>query len=478
MDNQTAPYSQESEEAVLGAILVNPRALIPIRAWLTSEHFFFVRHRYIYDALLALHDAAAAIDYVTVVDRLQSVGQLDAIGGPAYITQLISFTPTSIHAEHYARIVERTAVRRQLMEQAEKIRALAADQSKTLPDVVDEATALFTSATAPTAAANILTLEEGLQQNFAEVERAYQEYVANPTDNDILGYPCGIANVDAFFKGFRKGEVYLWAGRTHMGKTGAMLTVALGAARMGARVAFINVSDGDEASIINRLISMEINMPADHIQHGRFKTPEQYRLYVEAIGRLSNLKLYVYHELNIPIAKLRNKVRALQHEHGLDMVCIDYMQRIAAPEIHGDTFKEINYVSKKLKELASSKEANVSLHVGAQLNRATGTGRPGLEHLKGSGNLEEDASAVVLLHRPGFYQKNADNPNKTEAIVPKNRANYRLGTVLLDFNPISGGFRDGSHYIEEEETKPRAARKIIPLNQDGRRRASGERDDD
>ncbi len=210
--NLQTPYSQEAEEATIGAILVNSVTYFAVAAFLNAEDFFILRHRYIWESLTRLHERGEPIDYLTVTQELKDTGRLAEIGGPAYLTQLINTTPTSVHAEVYGKLVERAATRRRLMAASDEIKALALNEELTVEQVIADAESRLFDVTERKLTKELIPMREAVSDYFDRIEYL----MANR--NAPLGVPSGFKDLDKLLGGFQKSDLIIFAGRPGMGK--------------------------------------------------------------------------------------------------------------------------------------------------------------------------------------------------------------------------------------------------------------------
>lgn len=379
---QNSPYSQEAEEAVLGAVLVNPHAFLNISAFLHPEDFFFLRHTHIWRALERLHGRSDPIDYLTVTQELRDLAVLDEIGGQAYLTYLINNTPSAVHAEVYGRLVERTSIRRKLLQTADEIRTLALNEEMNIESVISEAEASIFNVSDAQLKREFVPLWDAVSAYYDQMEYLLQNR------GESLGLPTGFRALDGLLGGFQKSDLIVFAGRPGMGKTSFLLTVALSVARLGARVALFTMEMGVE-QMVQRLISMETGISMQKLRLAQL-TPRENARFTEAVGRLANLPIFIDDTPALTPIEMRTKSRRLQHEFGLDLVVVDYLQLMSGGKSGGETnrVQEISYISRSLKELA--RELNVTMLSAAQLSRAVEQRqdkRPLLSDLRESGCL-------------------------------------------------------------------------------------------
>ncbi|GIV76964.1 MAG: replicative DNA helicase [Litorilinea sp.] len=359
---RTIPANLEAERAVLGALLIDPDAIIKVANFLRPEDFFRERHAWLYEAMLALNERHEPLDFVTLVDELERRGQLEDVGGPAYITDLISTTPTAIYVDHYARIVERTAVLRRLIAAAGKIAELAYDESQDVDEVVDRAEQIIFGVS-----------ESRIHRDLTPI-RAIMTGVVERIDfltrnrDTLMGVPTGFTMLDRLLGGFQKSDLIILAGRPGMGKTSFALSIAQNAAkRYGARVAIFSLEMSSE-QLVQRLLSMETGIDSHRLRLGDVHE-EEWPILLEAANMLASTNIFIDDTPAASVTEIRTKARRLYAEHGLDLILIDYMQLMTGQGGRNENRQqEISYISRSLKALA--RELNVPVIALSQLSRA------------------------------------------------------------------------------------------------------------
>jgi len=444
-----SPYSQEAEEALIGAALISANAVNAVVRYLKPQHFFFLKHAYIWQAMLKLHEADMAIDPVTVGNELRSMGKLEDIGGAAYLTHLIANTPTSVHAEVYAQIVLMAAYRRSVMVASDDMKSAAMNEDIPAEQALRDAVGQLEDMIVSIRGLNAPTIVDHLERHMSDVEQA----ISKAGDTPVMGVPSGIKSLDALLDGFHRRKVYVVGGRKHMGKTGFMTTCLVAACRNRKKVAFFNVADGSERDVLNNILSQLTDIEPFRIESGRMSSME-YQRYVQACGEMSNWDILIISKKGMSPREIYYEARAKHQRGGLDIVFIDYLQRMSPGTPDNDAARavlrqpereQLNFISQALTKMADVDMLNVPIVVGAQINRASTHGkdkRPTSEHLKGSGNLEEDADVVLLIHREGYYDKNYAEPDVTEIIVDKNKVTRQLGTIKCRTSQASARFMD------------------------------------
>ncbi len=434
---QPVPFSQEAEEAVIGAVLVNPRAFLTVATFLKADDFYLLRHNYIWQALMRLNERSDPIDYLTVLQALRDLGVLDEIGGPPYITRLINSAPTSAHAEVYGRLVERASIRRKMLIAADEIKALALNEELSIETVTNDAEQKLFSVTENQLNREFVPMWDAISEYYDRLEHLMQN------QHESLGLPSGFKDLDQLLGGFQKSDLLVFAGRPGMGKTSFMLSVALNAARIGGRIAIFTMEMGVE-QMVQRIISMETGINMQKLRLAQLN-PREAALFTEVVGRIGHFPIFIDDTPALSPMQVRTKARRLAHEHGIDMIMLDYMQLMNA----GDAYKnnrvqEISYISRSLKELA--RDLNVPVFSAAQLSRAVEQRqdkRPVLSDLRESGGIEQDADAVMFLYRDVIYNEATEFPNQADIIVAKHR-NGPTGVISLYFEPTITKFMDGA----------------------------------
>jgi len=396
---KSIPANIEAERAVLGSLMIDPDAIIKVANFLRAEDFFRERHSWLYEAMLALNERREPLDFVTIVDELERRNQLEEIGGPAYLTELITNTPTALYIDHYARIVERTALLRRLIAAAGKIAEIAYDESQDVDEVVDHAEQLIFGVSESRIHRD-LTPIRAIMSNV--VDRI--DFLARNQDT-LMGVPTGFTMLDRLLGGLQKSDLLILAGRPGMGKTSFGLSIAQNAARRyGARVAVFSLEMSNE-QLVQRLLSMETGIDSHRLRMGAVQE-EEWPILLEAANLLASTSIFIDDTPAASVTDIRTKCRRLYAEHGLDMILIDYMQLMTGQGggngRNENRQQEISYISRSLKSLA--RELNVPVIALSQLSRAVearADKRPMLSDLRESGCLTGDT--LVYLPESGAY---------------------------------------------------------------------------
>ncbi len=387
-----APHSVEAEEALLGAILINPEAMVDVIAFLRGDDFFILRNSWVWEAMTRLNERGEAIDNLTVIEELRNQGRLEDAGGGAYITYLINNTPTSLHAEVYGRIIERAAIRRRILEAAGQIAQLASTEDADINEVVDRSEATLFAVTGRNTKKDIVPLHEAITDYYDRIEALYLQ------QEDPHGVPTGFAGIDKLLGGLQKSDLVILAARPGMGKTSLILNIALNAARYGhSRVAVFSLEMSKE-QLVQRLVSSETGINTQQLRLGQISESEWDR-FVHATGKLGELPIFLDDTPAISPMQMRGKCRRLYREHGLDLVIVDYLQLMSSMGVarrSENRVQEVSAISRNLKELA--RELNVPVIAASQLSRAVeqrGDKRPVLSDLRESGCLAGNTQVTM-----------------------------------------------------------------------------------
>ena len=436
LDNNIAlpPQNPEAERSVLGALLQDRTALITAMETLHGEDFYEPRHQVIFEAICQVNRMGRGVDLVTVDEELRRVGQVDAIGGTAYLMDLVQMVPSTVNWTHYADIVKEKAVLRRLIGAAQKISLMSHQQMEPLPDILNQSEKLIFDIAMRQGSDN--ALEEGrtiLARTYDEIGRLAKN------KGGISGVSSGLKDLDQVLTGMHPGELILIGARPSMGKTTLAINIAANAARTGKTVAVFSLEMPRE-QIMMRILCAEARVDMQQVRSGSLKDRDWDRLCL-ALPIVAKMPIYIDDTAGLSPAQLRSRCRRLMLEKGLDLIVIDYLQLMSADGHNENRQLEVSEISRSLK--AISLELKVPLIACAQLSRANtqrSDKRPMLSDLRDSGSIEQDADVVMFLHRPGYYDDKAEK-NLAELIVAKQR-NGPLDTVKLSWLPECTMFTD------------------------------------
>jgi replicative DNA helicase len=420
---RTLPHSLDAEKSVLGAILISNDAFNHAAELIDSHDFFRDAHRRIFDKMVVLSQRGVAIDFITLKDELAKAGELDDVGGPAYIASLADGVPRSTNVEYYSRIVKEKATLRNLIHSANKI-LVEAYQAEQEPDLLlDEAERAIFAIAEDRIRAGFVPLRDLVQSSFTTIEKLQQ------TKGAITGVPSGFADLDEMTTGFQPGDLVVVAARPSMGKTSLVLNMAqhVGTST-DMTVGFFSLEMSKE-QLFMRMLTSEARIDAHRFRTGML-TEKDYGKLSHALGTLAEARVFIDDSASIGVLEMRAKARRLKAEHGLHLLVIDYLQLMQGRGRFESRQQEVSAISRSLKGLA--KELGVPIVALSQLSRAPEgrtDHRPQLSDLRESGAIEQDADLVMFIYRPEVYEK---AEGVAEIIVGKQR-NGPIGSVRLSF---------------------------------------------
>lgn len=436
IEERLPPHSVEAEEAVLGSLIIDPDAIFEVSGFLKPEAFYRAQNRWIYESILALNERRIPLDVVTLIEELRRREQLDEIGGEPTVINLLNAVPTSINVEAYGRMVDAAGIRRKLLLAAGSIARLAYDEAEDINVVLDRSEqALFSIS------------EQRTDRALKPVKEIAGEYLERiellrERGDEFIGIPTGFIELDRMLSGLNKSDLIIIAARPGMGKTALQNAVALHAARRyDKRVAMFNLEMSGE-QLVQRMIAAETRIDSQRLRRGDLADHE-WAIFLEALGRLSESKIFIDDTPSITPMQLRTKCRRLYAEHGLDLVMIDYLQLMQAEHPTSNRVQEVSEISRELKGLA--RELNVPVVAAAQLSRAVESRqnkRPVLSDLRDSGSIEQDADVVMFIYRDDYYNpETSERPNVAEVNVAKHR-NGPTGAIDLFWHGQLATFRN------------------------------------
>jgi len=421
------PQNIEAEQAVLGAILLEPSALTTASEILIPEDFYRAAHQKIFRTMLQLSDRGEPVDLVTVTSELADANALEEVGGVSYLTELANAVPTAANVQYYAKIVEEKSILRRLIRTATSIAQDGYTREDEVEDVLNEAERKILEVSQRKNTTGFQNIKDVLVQAYDNIEMLHNR------KGEITGIPTGFIELDRMTAGFQRSDFIIVAARPSVGKTAFALNIAQNVAtRTGENVAIFSLEMGAQ-QLVMRMLCAEGNINAQNLRTGKL-TPEDWGKLTMAMGSLSNAGIFIDDTPNIRVSEIRAKCRRLKQEQGLGMVLIDYLQLIQGSGRNRENRQqEVSEISRSLKALA--RELDVPVIALSQLSRSVEQRqdkRPMMSDLRESGSIEQDADIVAFLYRDDYYDKESENKNIIEIIIAKQR-NGPVGTVQLAF---------------------------------------------
>ncbi|ASS97858.1 MULTISPECIES: replicative DNA helicase [Geobacillus] len=444
------PQSIEAEQAVLGAVFLDPTALTLASERLIPEDFYRAAHQKIFHAMLRVADKGEPVDLVTVTAELAALEQLEEVGGVSYLSELADSVPTAANVEYYARIVEEKSLLRRLIRTATSIAQDGYTREDEIDVLLDEAERKIMEVSQRKHSGAFKNIKDVLVQTYDNIEMLHNR------NGDITGIPTGFTELDRMTSGFQRSDLIIVAARPSVGKTAFALNIAQNVAtKTNENVAIFSLEMSAQ-QLVMRMLCAEGNINAQNLRTGRL-TPEDWGKLTMAMGSLSNAGIYIDDTPSIRVSDIRAKCRRLKQESGLGMVVIDYLQLIQGSGRNRENRQqEVSEISRSLKALA--RELEVPVIALSQLSRSVEQRqdkRPMMSDLRESGSIEQDADIVAFLYRDDYYNKDSENKNIIEIIIAKQR-NGPVGTVQLAFIKEYNKFVNLERRFDEAQIPPGA----------------------
>lgn len=436
------PQAIDLEEAVLGALMLEKSALSDVLEILNPEVFYKESNKKVFKAILELFSDSEPVDILTVTQKLRSMGTLDAVGGPYYISQLTNRVASSANIEYHARIISQKYLQRELIKITSQITKKAYEDTSDVLELLDEAEQ------------NLFNLSEGnIKRNYESMSTLVKKAIdqiqeAGKNEGGLSGVPSGFRDLDKLTGGWQKSDLVIIAARPAMGKTAFVLSMARNiAADRKIPVALFSL-EMSSVQLVNRLISSETGIESDKLRKGNLTEADYEQLHTR-ISKLTDAPIYIDDTPALGIFELRAKCRKLVLNHGVKIIIIDYLQLMSGNGNEGgNRVQEISAISRALKIIA--KELEVPVIALSQLSRAVetrgGDKRPMLSDLRESGSIEQDADIVSFIYRPEYYGITEDESGQPlqgvgEIMIAKHR-NGAVENVRLRFKGHLARFED------------------------------------
>jgi len=430
------PHDLDAEESVIGSLLIDGDSILRVGHVVKPEDFYREKNQICFAACVALFQRNEAIDQVTLARELGRNNQLETVGGMAYLSHLVSITPTSANSEFYAQAVARTASMRRLIDAASRISAIGYEDTEDVENTLRQAEDV------------LFQVRSGQsERGFIDLRQIYDEYLeeraalAEPLA--LMGAPVitGYNNLDLLLGGLQRSDMIILGARPALGKSALAVNICLNAAQSGA-VAGIFSLEMSREQLALRILSSDAGIDAHRLRLNLTNDAEEQRI-IDSIGRLSELAVYIDDTPFQGMVEMRSKARRLSLEHGLDLLVLDYLQLVQGRGRGDNRVQEMSEISRAVKGMA--RELKVPVLACSQLSRAVegrADHRPMLSDLRDSGSIEQDADIVMFIHREDLYYTeelweqqfpNRDYPkNLAEIIVAKHR-HGPTGSVKMRF---------------------------------------------
>ncbi len=433
------PWSEEAEQSVLGAMLLDADAMMRAVEHVDDTMFYREGHRRLFRAMYAITEGGRVVDPLTVADELDRRGELEQAGGREYLAFLLDAVPTVANVEYHARIVKEKALLRRLIEVSTEIVSEAFEGRTMAGDLLDAAESRIFALGQSKERTGFSRIKELLWPAMEKLELLAQR------ESAITGVPSGFNELDQMTSGFQPADLVIVAARPSMGKTAFTLNIAQHAAITAKTgVAFFSLEMSKE-SLVQRMLASEALIDAQALRKGGRALDESMPRLAQAAGILSHAPIFIDDTPGITLLEMRAKARRLKAEHNIGLIMVDYLQLMSGPANSENRQQEVSQISRGLKALA--KELGVPVIALSQLSRApeqrTGDdkGRPQLSDLRESGAIEQDADVIMFIFRQEVYAERDETgrlkdptlEGKAEIIIGKQR-NGPIGSARLFFH--------------------------------------------
>lgn len=437
MAERIIPHNDEAERSVLGASMLDERALIDVAEKVKAEDFYKKNHQEIFTAMMQLHKENKPVDALTVSEELSKRGVLEMVGGRAYVASLASDVPSIANAGEYAGIVAEKSLLRQLILASDDVMSKSYSDEAAAETMLDYAEQQIMDIARGRQNRSIVAISDILLDNMELINER------SKTKGQITGVPTGLIDLDKKTSGLQKSDLIILAARPSMGKTAFSLCVAKNAAAKGNSVMIFSLEMSKE-QLTQRFLAMEAMIDASRLRTGDLNA-EDWKALSKAADSLDKAKIYIDDTPNVPLMEMKNKCRRLKEKEGLDLVIVDYLQLMESGGRVESRQLEIAALSRQMKQMA--RELDCPVIALSQLSRASEKrtdNRPVLSDLRDSGAIEQDADVVLFLYRDEVYNPDTEKPGECEVIIAKQR-NGPIGTVEVRWLAPYTKFVNKSH---------------------------------
>ena len=434
-DLRIPPQSIESEQAVLGSIMLRKDAMHEVEDMVSPDSFYAEKHKKIFQAMLDLSNKNEPIDMLSLSTKLNEQKLLETIGGNVYLAEIVNSVPSSVHIKHYANIVQKKYVLRSLIEAADYVSELAFEENDDhMDDILDMAEKKIFGVVSSPKNQKFVNLKDALPEAWERLEKLHEH------KGMIRGLPTGFRDIDNMLSGFQKSDLIILAARPSMGKTTLALDIARMASVVHEKSVVIFSLEMATQQLIDRMLSAESRVNAWNLRTGRLSSDREFSQLRDSLDKLAKAKIYIDDQPGNSIVRMKALARRLKAEKGLDLIVVDYLQLMTTSKNYDSMVNQVTEISRSLKSLA--KELDVPVLALSQLSRAVESrgGKPRLSDLRDSGSIEQDADVVMFIHREDKGKDESEKTNIAEILIEKHR-NGPTGKIDLYFDEKTTTFQ-------------------------------------
>jgi len=440
------PQNIEAEQSVLGCLMLDKNAIIKVADVLQSGDFYRQVHNSIFETMVELYEKGEPIDLLSMTNRLEEKKLLEEIGGPSYLTNLVNMVPTAAHINHYAKIVHRKKVLRDLIDISQDISQLGFSEEKDIEYILDEAEQKIFKISQKSLSQDFVPVKDALEEAFERIEKLHRG------EGALRGVPTGFNDLDNYLSGLQQSDLVILAARPSLGKTAMAFDIVRHVAvhqKIPVGIFSLEMSKHD---VVDRLIAAEAGVDLWKLRTGKLSSEgldNDFARIQEAMSSLSQSPIYIDDAPSPTVLQMRTMGRRLQSEQKLGLIVVDYLQLIQPRTNSDNMVSQITEISRSLKGLA--RELEVPVLALSQLSRAVESRPdqvPRLADLRESGSIEQDADVVMFIYREDKVKKDSSRPNIADIFIAKHR-NGPIGKVDLYFNESQVSFKNLERHFGE-----------------------------
>lgn len=417
------PHNDEAEQSVLGAILIDKNAIVPVSEILITEDFYSEINAIIYGAMLSLYEERKPIDLLTLTEKLKKNKDLKKVDS-VYLNQLVEQVPTAANVMTYAQIVKEDSTKRFLISAGTEIVELGFGENSEVKEILDKAESSIFSISQGHMTRGFAPIKDTLTDSFDRIDELQK------AGEGLRGVRTGFIDLDNVLSGMQKNNLIILAARPGQGKTAFMLNIAQNIAVKDKKSVGIFSLEMSKEELVDRLLVGQADVDAWRLKTGKLSEDDFSKLS-EAMGQLADAPIFIDDTPGLNLVEMRSKARRLQMEHDLSLLIVDYLQLIDPGKRYDNRVQEVAVISQALKNLA--RELKIPVLSASQLSRAVeqrGDRKPQLADLRESGTIEQDADVVMFIYRPDIEVVTPMIP--TKLLIAKHR-NGATGEIDLMF---------------------------------------------
>jgi replicative DNA helicase len=440
------PQNIEAEQSVLGCLMLDKNAIIKVADILQPGDFYRQVHNSIFEIMVELYEKGEPIDLLSMTNRLEEKKLLEEIGGPSYLTNLVNIVPTAAHIYHYAKIVHRKKVLRDLIDISQDISQLGFSEEKDIEYILDEAEQKIFKISQKSLSQDFIPVKDALEEAFERIEKLHRG------EGALRGVPTGFNDLDNYLSGLQQSDLIILAARPSLGKTAMAMDIVRHVAvhqKIPVGIFSLEMSKHD---VVDRLLAAEAGVDLWKLRTGKLSSEgidNDFARIQEAMSSLSQSPIYIDDAPSPTVLQMRTMGRRLQAEQKLGLIVVDYLQLIQPRTNSENMVQQVTEISRSLKGLA--RELEVPVLALSQLSRAVESRPdqfPRLADLRESGSIEQDADVVMFIYREDKVKKDSSRPNIADIVIAKHR-NGPIGKVDLYFNESQVSFKNLERHFGE-----------------------------